>query len=193
MDFFTKCATVAFSVVPRISAGDAENWNSLWVRYGLLFWQSLALYAVVFHLDLPSTHCMTCWKWSSYKHRVCPEERMDGRTNTMFIGRSLSTGHACNVLKVNLSEWKNSIRCQTYVKTEDHSELKLYFNSRHSQHWLSAQRKMQQLRISWRNLCIWRLDFCQIIKSCSCFWMDHKSKQVYSFIDRFRSIYDIRR
>ena len=33
--------------------------------------------------------------------------------------------------------------------------------------------------------CIWRLDFCQIIKSCSCFWMDHKSKQVCSLIDRF--------
>ena len=25
LDFFMKCANVAFSVVPRISAGDAEN------------------------------------------------------------------------------------------------------------------------------------------------------------------------
>ena len=24
-----------------------------------------------FHSDLPSTHCTTCWKSSSYKHRVC--------------------------------------------------------------------------------------------------------------------------
>ena len=39
-----------------------------------------------------------------------------------------------NVLKVNPSEKQNSIRCQTYAKTEDHRpiELKLYFNSRHS-------------------------------------------------------------
>ena len=78
------------------------------------------------------------------------------------------------------SEWKNSIRCQTYAKTEDHIELKLYFNSRHPQHRFSAQQNMQHLRISWRNPCIWRLDFCQIINSCSCFRMDHKSKQVYS-------------
>ena len=44
--------------------------------------------------------------------------------------------------------------------------------------------KMQHLRISWRNPCIWRLDFCQIIKSCSCFWMDHKSNKfvVYRFM-----------
>ena len=41
------------------------------------------------------------------------------------------------------------------------------------------------------NPSIWRLDFCQIIKFCSCFWMDHKSKQVYSLIDRFRSINDV--
>ena len=72
---------------------------------------------------------------------------------------------------------KNSMRCQRYAETEDHIELKLYFNARHPQHRFSAQRKMQHLRISWRNPCIWRLDFCQIIKSCSCFWMDHKSKQ----------------
>ena len=37
----------------------------------------LALYAVLlllffFHSDSSSTHCTTCWKWSSYKHRVCP-------------------------------------------------------------------------------------------------------------------------
>ena len=32
-----------------------------------------------------------------------------------------------NVLKVNLSEKKNSIWCQTYAKTEDHIELKLVF------------------------------------------------------------------
>ena len=88
---------------------------------------------------------------------------------------------------------KNSIRCQTYAKTEDHIELKLCFSARHPQHRFSAQRKMQHLGISWRNPCIWRLDFCQIIKSCSCFWMDHKSKQVDNLIKRFRSIYDVRR
>ena len=35
-----KCANVAFSVVPRIGAGDAENWNRVWDQYGLLFWHT---------------------------------------------------------------------------------------------------------------------------------------------------------
>ena len=48
----------------------------------------------------------------------------------------------CNVLKINLSE-KNSMWCQMYANTEDHIELKLYFNSRYPQHRFSAQRKMQ--------------------------------------------------
>ena len=56
--------------------------------------------------------------------------------------------------------------------------------SNYPRHLLPAQWKMQHLRISWRNPCIWRLDFCQIIKSCSCFWMDHKSKKRFSLIDR---------
>ena len=34
-----------------------------------------------------------------------------------------------------------------------------YFNSRHPQHWFSAQQKMQHLHISWRNPCIWSLDY----------------------------------
>ena len=135
---------------------------------------------------------------------------------------TMTSNRSCNVLKVNPSEKKkqktkknkknnnnkkkkqqrkqqknnkktNSIRCQTYAKTEDHIELKLYFNSRHPRHRFSAQRKMQHLCIAWRDPCFWRLDFCQIIKSCSGFWMDQKSKQVYSLIDRFRSIYDVRR
>ena len=50
---------------------------------------------------------------------------MDGWTNTVFIGRSLSTGRAM-YWTVNPSG-KNSIRCQTYAKTEDHIELKTVF------------------------------------------------------------------
>ena len=116
---------------------------------------------------------------------------MNGRTEKHDIYRTITFNMSYNVLKVNPREnkkkkkKKNSIQCQKYAKTEGHIELQLYFNSRHFQHWFSTQRKMQHLRISWRNPCIWRLDFCQIIKSCSCFWMDHKSKQVYSLIDRF--------
>ena len=38
-----------------------------------------------------------------YIHKLTTEERTDGQTNTMFIGRSLSTGRAmCN----GKSEWK---------------------------------------------------------------------------------------
>ena len=33
--------------------------------------------------------------------------------------------------------------------------------------------------------------FCKFIKSCSCFWMDYKSKKVCYLIDRFRWIYDV--
>ena len=60
------------AIVPRIGDGDAENWNRVWVQYGLLFWQTVGTICCFFHSDLPSTHCMTCWKWSSYKHHVCP-------------------------------------------------------------------------------------------------------------------------
>ena len=102
--------------------------------------------------------------------------RTDGRTDKHDVCRTITFNRSCNVLKVNLSG-KNNIWCQTYSKTEDHIELKLYFNSLHPQHRCSEQWKMQHLRISWRNPCIWRLDFCQIVKSCSCFWMDHKWKQ----------------
>ena len=51
------------------------------------------------------------------------------------------------MLKVN-PRGKNSIRYHKYAKTEDHFELNLYFNSRHPQHRYSAQRKMQNLRIT---------------------------------------------
>ena len=68
-----KCC---FSVVPRIGAGDAENWNRVWVWYGLLFWHTFGtVCCFIFLSDLPSTHCTTCWKRSSYKHRVCPSVR----------------------------------------------------------------------------------------------------------------------
>ena len=40
MDFFMKCTNVVFSVVARIGAGDAEHWNRVWVRYGLLLWHT---------------------------------------------------------------------------------------------------------------------------------------------------------
>ena len=71
--FFMKCANVAFSVVPRIGDGDAEDWNRVWFRYGLLFWHRFGTVCFFFfHSDLPSAHCTTCWKWAAYKHRVCP-------------------------------------------------------------------------------------------------------------------------
>ena len=68
MDCFMKYENVAFSVVPRISAGDAENWSRVWVWYGFLFWHTFGTVCCFFHSDLPSTHCTTCWKWLSYKN-----------------------------------------------------------------------------------------------------------------------------
>ena len=44
--FHMKCSNVAFSVVPRKGDGDAENWNRVWVRYGLLVWHTF--YTVCF-------------------------------------------------------------------------------------------------------------------------------------------------
>ena len=91
MDFFTECENVAFSVLPTKGDGDVENWNRVWVRHGLLVWHTfgtvcccflfllllfffLFLFVCLFffHSDLPLTRCTTYWKWSSYKHRVCP-------------------------------------------------------------------------------------------------------------------------
>ena len=46
------------------------------------------------------------------------------------VYRTIPFNRSCNVLKVNPSG-KNSIWCQTYAKTEDHIELKLYFSTRH--------------------------------------------------------------
>ena len=42
------------------------------VRHGLLFWHTFGTVCSFFHSDLPSTHCTICWKWSFYKHPVCP-------------------------------------------------------------------------------------------------------------------------
>ena len=118
---------------------------------------------------------------------------MNGRTGKHDVYKTTTFNRSCNVLKVNPSG-KNSIRCQTYANTEDHIELKRYFNSRHPRHRFSAQRKMQHLRIFNEEIHAFEdWIFCQIIRCCSCFWMDHKPKQVYSLIDRFRSIYDVRR
>ena len=66
-----KCANVAFSVVPRISAGDAENLNkslsSIWSSVLAYVWHCMPFVfvfvfcvCVFFHSDLPSTHCTTC-------------------------------------------------------------------------------------------------------------------------------------
>ena len=56
---------------------------------------------------------------------------MDGRTNAMFIGRSLLTGRTrcCKVSpsekkKKKKKKKKKNIQCQTYAKTEGNIELK---------------------------------------------------------------------
>ena len=64
---------------------------------------------------------------------------------THDVYRTITVNRSCNVVQVNPSG-KNSIRCQTYAKTEDHIEPKLCFNSRHPQHRFSTQQKMRHLR-----------------------------------------------
>ena len=54
--FLRKCANVASPVVPRIGDGDAENWNRVWVRHGLLFWHTFG--TVCCFYTLPQKLCM---------------------------------------------------------------------------------------------------------------------------------------
>ena len=63
---------------------DAENWNRVWVWYGLLFWHTFGN-VCCFYSDLPSTHCTTCWKWSSYKHSVCLSVRPSVRSSVVSL------------------------------------------------------------------------------------------------------------
>ena len=55
-----KYANVAFSVVPRIGAGDARIEIEFEVDMVFCFGIRLAPIAFFFHSDLPSTHCTTC-------------------------------------------------------------------------------------------------------------------------------------
>ena len=87
-------------------------------------------------------------------------DQTDGWTNIMFIERSLSTDREM---------------CWRSIRMEKQHTVLPFLGTTENQH----------LRISWRKPCIWRLDFCKIIKYCSCSWMDHKSKKVCSLIDRF--------
>ena len=48
-------------------------WSSVWHRMLLFF--LFFVFFCFFDSDLPSTHCTTCCKWSSYKHRVYPSVR----------------------------------------------------------------------------------------------------------------------
>ena len=111
--------------------------------------------------------------------------RTDGRMDKHDVYRTIIFSRSCNVLKVNPSEKINSIQCQTNAKTDDHIKLKLYFISQHPCTDSRHNGKCNICAFHEEIQCIWRLDFCQIINSCSCFWMDHKSKQVYSLINQF--------
>ena len=84
------------------------------------------------------------------------------------------------------------MRCRLHVKNTAKSIWNTYCSSRINRHIFSAQPKIQHLCIYPRNPSIWRLIFCNIIKYCSSFWMDHKSESICAIIDRFWSIYDVR-
>ena len=78
----------------------------------------------------------------SYIHKLTTERWTYGLTDKHDVYRTITFKRSCNVLKVNPSEIKKQQRwCQTYTKTEDHIERKLFFNSRHLHHLFSAQRK----------------------------------------------------
>ena len=48
MNFFMKCANVAFSVVPRISAGDAENLSSILPSVLAYVWHCMFFFFLFF-------------------------------------------------------------------------------------------------------------------------------------------------
>ena len=91
------------------------------------------------------------------------------------------------------SQRKKSMRCRLHVKNTAKSIWNTYCSSRINRHLFSAQPKIQHLCIYPRNPSIWRLIFCNIIKYCSSLSMDHKSESICATIDRFWSIYDVRR
>ena len=67
-----------------------------------------------------------------HSYLLITEGLADGRMDKHDVYGAITFNRSCNVLKVNPSGKKQhtAIRCQTYDKTEDHIELKLYFNSR---------------------------------------------------------------
>ena len=97
---------------------------------------------------------------------------------------------SCNVLKVNPSG-KNSIRCQTYAKTEDHIEFKLFQFSASPALILGTTENATFAHIIKKSMHLKTglLSDYQVLFLL----LDHKSRKVYSLIDRFRSIYDVKR
>ena len=136
------------------------------------------------------THYKTFWKYMSYKNHVCPSgfrvmapdsqtdyERIYGRTDghtwcLKDTRDAFSKGHAICWSNIRLE--KQRLRPQVCKNWRQYRNQTLSFNSRHLRHLIPAQQKMQHLRISWKNQCIWRLNFCQIIKYCSSFRMNQK-------------------
>ena len=59
-----------------------------------------------------------------YSNGPTTEERMDKHD----VYRTITFNRSCNVFEVN-PIGKNSIRCQTYAKTEDHIELLFQFSA----------------------------------------------------------------
>ena len=116
---------------------------------------------------------------------------MDGRTDKHDVYRTITFNRSCNVLKVNPSGKKAAYGAKRMPKQKTISNSNaisiLGIPSTDSRHNGKCN-----LCAFCKEIHVFGLDFCQIIKSCSCFWMDHKLKQVYSLIDRFRSIYDVR-
>ena len=72
LDFFMKCPNVAFSVVPRKSEGDAENWNRVWVWYGLLFWHMFGTVCRFFSTWIYLQHIARPVERNCHVNTVCP-------------------------------------------------------------------------------------------------------------------------
>ena len=105
--------------------------------------------------------------------------RKDGRTAEHGVYRTFTFNRLCNVLKVNF------IRCQTYCQNRREYRTQTLVQFPASPTPISCTTENATFSDFMKKSMYLKTDFCHIIKSGSCLWMDHKSKNVWGLIDRF--------
>ena len=124
--------------------------------------------------------------------RVMALQRKNGRTDKHDVYWTTTFNRSCNVWKVNPSEKKNSIRYQTYAKTEDHIELILFQFSASPAPILGTTENATFAHFMKKSMHL-KTGFLSDYQVLFFLLNGPQPKQVYSLIDRFRSIYDVRR